>query len=58
MEMNDIVTLVLNSGVTVAVLAYFIYRDNKFMTELQHTLTTLVDAVNLVKELINKNLDV
>jgi hypothetical protein len=42
-------------GVTAVVLAYFIFRDYKFMGTLQTTLQTLVDSVNLLKELIKSN---
>lgn len=50
MELEAMTNLFLNTGVTVAVIAYFIYRDNKFMSELQKTLTTLVDTVNALRE--------
>lgn len=36
--MNDIVQLILNAGTTVVMLAYFIYRDFKFMQKLDSTL--------------------
>jgi len=50
MELEAMTNLFLNTGVTVVVIAYFIYRDNKFMSELQKTLTTLVDTVNALRE--------
>lgn len=52
--MNDIVNLILNSSVTIVVLAYFMYRDNKFMTKLETTLQALVDTVDTFKESIKK----
>ena len=52
--MDDLVNLILNSGVTVVILAYFIYRDFKFMTTLTQTLTTLVDTVEGLKQAINR----
>ena len=52
--MDEIVNLILNSGVTVVILAYFIYRDNKFMTTLTQTLTTLVDTVDGLKQTISR----
>lgn len=36
--MNDLVQLILNAGTTVVMLAYFIYRDFKFMQKLDSTL--------------------
>lgn len=50
--MDDIVNLILNSSVTIVIVAYFIYRDNKFMSSLQSTLTTLVDTVDTLKDMI------
>lgn len=41
MEIPDIVNLIMNSGVTVFVLAYFIYRDKTFMTKLDNTLEVI-----------------
>jgi len=55
MELEEMTNLFLNTGVTVAVIAYFIYRDNKFMGELQKTLTTLVDTVNALREQTLRN---
>lgn len=50
--MDEIVNLILNSSVTIVIVAYFIYRDNKFMGQLQQTLTTLVDTVDTLKDMI------
>jgi len=50
--MEDLVNLIVNSGTTVVIIAYFIYRDNKFMVQLQNTLTTLVDTVGTLKDLL------
>lgn len=50
--MEDIVNLIVNSGVTVVIIAYFMFRDYKFMNQLQQTLTTLVDTVNTLKDVL------
>ena len=52
MEMKEIVTLIQNTGVTVVILGYFIYRDYKFMGTLKETLTTLVNTINTLKEVV------
>ena len=52
MSVEQITTLISNLGVTVAVLIYFMYRDNKFMTELQKTLTTMDDSLNTINQLL------
>lgn len=54
MEMPDLVALLQNTGVTLVILAYFIFRDYKFMNTLQETLTTLVNTVSALKEWIKK----
>lgn len=52
MEMEQITQLFSNLGVTVAVIIYFMYRDNKFMTELQKTLTTMNDSLTTINQLL------
>lgn len=54
MEIKEACNLILNSGVTIFVLAYFIYRDNKFMGTLQNTLQALVDTVDSLRNAIGK----
>lgn len=61
--MDQIVQLLVNNGTAVAVIAYFMYRDYKFMGTLQDTLTTLVNTVDVLKDAVliankNKSLDV
>ena len=50
MDINGIVTLVVNNGIGVACIIYFIYRDNKFMNTLNDTLSSLRDSVNLIQK--------
>lgn len=57
MEIDALTTLLVNSGVTVTVVAFFMYRDLKFMDELQSTLVTLVDTVSALKDVISKNIE-
>ena len=52
MEMQDLITMIVNNGTAVAVIAYFMYRDFKFMTTLRETLTTLVDTVDVLKDAV------
>ena len=54
MEMTDIVNLAVNNGVAILVIAYFMYRDYKFMGTLQTTLTTLVATVDSLKDCVNE----
>lgn len=56
-NVSDIVSLIQNTGVTIVILAYFIFRDYKFMSTLQNTLTTLVNTVETLKDVIGKKGD-
>lgn len=47
--MQDFVNLMLNAGTSIVVIAYFMYRDYKFMSTLQTTLQTLVDTVSTLQ---------
>lgn len=48
--MEEVVNLIMNTSTTIVVLAYFLYRDYKFMGTLQTTLQTLVDTVQCLKD--------
>lgn len=50
MEIQEITNLILNSGTTIVILAYFIYRDFKFMDKLDTTLQCVLDAVDALKK--------
>lgn len=52
MEMETIANLILNDSIAIAVVAFFMYRDLKFMSQLQQTLQVLVDAVEGLKQVI------
>ena len=54
MPFDEMIKMVLDSSVTIAVLAYFMYRDNKFMSKLETTLQALVDTVNVLKEKVSE----
>ena len=54
MEFQEIVNIISNTGVSIAVIAYFCVRDWKFQETLQKTLVTLVDSIETLKDLINK----
>ena len=52
MELQELTNLLLNSSVSIVVICYFMYRDYKFMSSLQTTLTTLVNTVDVLKCLV------
>lgn len=43
--MSDLINLIINSGASVVIIAYFIYKDNKFNDNLVKTLTEIVTTL-------------
>lgn len=46
--MEDVTNLIMNSSMTVVIVAYFIYRDYKFTAGLNEKLTQLLDAMSTI----------
>lgn len=57
MGLDEIVSIFVNNGIGVACIVYFIFRDYKFMTTLNDTLSTLKESVNLIEDYFLKNTD-
>ena len=53
-NMQDMTNIITNTSVTIAVIAYFIFRDYKFMSQLHNTLASLVNTVDTLKEIIKE----
>lgn len=53
-NIETIINMIVNNGVAIALLSYFVYRDNKFMTTLSTTLDSLQKSVDSVKKLIER----
>ena len=47
MEMEAIVNLILNSSVSIVVIAYFMFRDYKFIQQLNANIQKLIDVILL-----------
>ena len=54
MELNQIVEMLTNSGTSIIIIAFFMYRDIKFMGQLQSTLQVLVDTVSTLKDTVDE----
>ena len=54
MSVEQIISLVTNNGVSIGLLLYFVYRDNKFMSTLNTTLTTLRNTTESIKKMLEK----
>ena len=55
--MDEIVSLLVNNGVAVGLLSYFVYRDNKFMNTLSSSLTSLQMSIDSLKKLLESDKD-
>lgn len=50
--MTEIINAIINNGVAIGVLIYFIYRDNNFTKELTTTLQKLTDTIEDLQQQI------
>ena len=57
MEIENIVSVIINNGVAVSLLAYFVSRDDKFMCSLDVPLQTLQTSVDSVRDLLEKKVE-
>ena len=46
MDMQNLVNLILNSSVSIVVIAYFMYRDYKFVGQLTTSIQQLIDKMD------------
>lgn len=53
--MTDIINLLVNNGVAVVIVAYFIYKDNKFNNTLVETLTQIVVTLKDLQQDIERS---
>lgn len=54
MEFEEIVSLVVNNATSLVVLAYFLFRDYKYIDKLTVTLTQLVTVVTDIRSNMNE----
>ena len=54
MTIEQIISVITNNGVSIGLLLYFVYRDNKFMNTLNTTLTTLKNTTESIKKMLEK----
>lgn len=54
MSIEDVISVITNNGVSIGLLLYFVYRDNKFMSTLNTTLTTLKNTTESIKTMLEE----
>ncbi len=50
--MEKIIDLLVNNGTAIALLVYFIYKDNKFTEQITKSLTAIDDSIEIIKDKI------
>lgn len=50
--MENIINILVNNGSSVALLAYFIYKDNKFTEAITKSLTAINESLEVIKDMI------
>lgn len=53
--LDDIVNLIVNNGTAVALLIYFIYKDNKFTENITKALSSIEESLEIIKDSVGKN---
>lgn len=53
--MDEIVNLIVNNGTAVALLIYFIYKDNKFTENITKALTSIEESIQIIRDSLDKN---
>lgn len=55
--MSDIINMIVNNGVAVVIVAYFIYKDNKFNDTLVKSLTEITTTLKSMNIELSKTRD-
>ena len=53
--MDEIVNLMVNNGTAIALLIYFIYKDNKFTENITKALSSIEESLEIIKDSVGKN---
>ena len=53
--LDEIMNLIVNNGTAVALLIYFIYKDNKFTENITKALSSIEESLEIIKDSVNKN---
>lgn len=54
MSVESIVDLISNLGLSVALLLYFIYKDNKFTENITKAITSIDESLNIIQTILLK----
>lgn len=54
MKIEDLVKLIVDNGISIALLIYFVYKDNKFTENITKSLTAIQDSLEILKDNVVK----
>ena len=54
MEFETLVNLIMNSGVSIAVIVYFMFRDYKFIQQLNANIQKMIDVLCLTNDRLSE----
>ena len=57
MDVKNIVDLIVNNGTAVALLIYFIYKDNKFTSQIEKALVSIDESLKILRATMEKKDD-
>lgn len=52
--MNDVLNAIVNNGVAIGMLMYFIYKDSRWTDTINKSLTSISDSLTVIKETVVK----
>ena len=50
--MNDVINAIVNNGVAIGMLVYFIYKDSRWTDTINKSLTSISDCLEVIKETV------
>lgn len=57
MDVKQIIDLIVNNGTAVALLIYFIYKDNKFTSQIEKALVSIDESLKILRATMEKKDD-
>ena len=57
MDVKNIIDLIVNNGTAVALLIYFIYKDNKFTSQIEKALVSIDESLKILRATMDKKDD-
>ena len=57
MEVKQIIDLIINNGTAVALLIYFIYKDNKFTSQIEKALVSIDESLKILRDTMDRKDD-